>query len=137
MHLVCEYGIGTDDHGMVFQVIGCCYRLIRLLGLCENTHDISQCSAEDKVRIECERRLVWSNYILDNSVAAGVSANISWTSYPAIPLPISDETFLARIFPPQAPLMADEAFANITNTRTLNLRSNTIHLVNLRFKVLR
>ncbi|CAI4220209.1 unnamed protein product [Parascedosporium putredinis] len=73
----------------------------------------------------------------DNSVAAGVSANISWTGYPAIPLPISDENFLARIFPPQAPRMADEAFANITNTRILNLRSNTIHLVNLRFRVLR
>ncbi|KAF5005041.1 hypothetical protein FDECE_8457 [Fusarium decemcellulare] len=136
MVLVCEYGIGTEDHGMVFQLMGCCHRLVRLLGIDEQKTSSFGSSAQAQTRIESERRLAWSCYILDNVVGAGVDANMAWPRCPAMPLPIADHEFASQVVPTGEELQTIESF-DTAPPRKHNLRSHIIFLVSLRTQVLR
>ncbi|KAJ3526710.1 hypothetical protein NM208_g11057 [Fusarium decemcellulare] len=137
MVLVCEYGIGTEDHGMVFQLMGCCHRLVRLLGIDEQKTSSFGCSAQAQTRIESERRLAWSCYILDNVVGAGVDANMAWPRCPAMPLPIADHEFTSQVVPTGEELPTVHSFDSAALPRKHNLRSHIIFLVSLRTQVLR
>lgn len=138
MVLVCQYGVRTEDLGMVFQLIGCCYRLVRLLGLGEERLNLPTTSPDDNTRIESERRLIWSCYILDNLIGAGVKDNHCWMACPSIPLPVSETDFVSRMLPSHNELPTIKAFSDDdTITQRLNLRSHIIHLVSLRTQVLR
>ncbi|KAF4463190.1 hypothetical protein FALBO_9980 [Fusarium albosuccineum] len=137
MVLVCEYGVGTEDHGMVFQLMGCCHRLVRLLGIDEQKTSSFGCSAQAQTRIESERRLAWSCYILDNVVGAGVDANMARPRCPAMPLPIADHEFTSQVVSTGEELQTIESFDGLAPPRKHNLRSHIIFLVSLRTQVLR
>ena len=133
--LICEYGAGTGDNATTFTLLGCCYRLIRLLGL-DNIR-IPEETADDPTAEEACRRLVWSCFILDSMAGSGVDANLSWRDGPpAIPLPDSDRTFVSRSRP-ERNRFGLEAFQNPTLMESLDLKSQIIYLVLLRTKVLR
>lgn len=137
MVLVCEHGICTGNHGMVFQLIGCCFRLVRLLGLDTPRRSQSDASSEDRIQAEVERRLVWSCYILDNLVGSGVDGNLSWPTCPRIPLPVGEHEFVSGSIPEQSQLATPLAFGDQLARTKLNLRSNIIYLLSLRTQVLR
>ncbi|CAI4214192.1 unnamed protein product [Parascedosporium putredinis] len=105
MVLYAEYGLRIGDNAFVYMIVGCCTRMSRLLrmdeedrrrsdGLLDDNDDIH---GEALTRRESKRRLMWSCYILDSFVGAGVDGNLSWaTDLPNIPLACSERNFLHR-----------------------------------------
>ena len=136
--LFCEYGLRTDDNTLVFMLIGCCYRMIRMLQLdTEPSTDHSKAIAPDVLtQHENRRRLVWSCFTLDASISASLSANICWANdRPRIALPCRETDFLQQT--PSEPLYLDsDGLLAHGATAAHEIRGQALQLMHLRKKVL-
>ena len=140
MMLVCEFAMRVDQHALAFTMLGCCYRVIRLLGL-DSTNKTSNAHKTKGVRqIEVERRLLWSCYIMDSFIGGGIDGNLEWKDdVPRVPLPCSDHCFLAQAHHAEQ----EEELPEPHNPGTpailgrLNLRCHVIYLARFRTQVLR
>ncbi|KAL7810209.1 hypothetical protein V8C44DRAFT_332577 [Trichoderma aethiopicum] len=139
MVLICEHSVAMDRHALAFVVFGCCLRIMRLLSL-DSPKKVSDAPGlAQMTRLETERRLLWSCYLLDSFLGGGVDGNLFWKDdFPCVPLPCSDASFIA-----QEPYISDlnaprlSTFEMFPDRSYLNLRSHTIYLVQLRTRVLR
>lgn len=79
MILYSEYGLRVGDNAFVYMLVGCCTRMCRLLRLDVEDPNLAPVafSPEQRTRRESLRRLMWSCYILDSFVGAGVDTNLS------------------------------------------------------------
>lgn len=157
MTLLCEYALYMGQHALAFVIMGCCYRSLRLLsldapeqqtGITEpaehgDSDDVSDESrALEITRVESGRRLVWSCYVLDSFIGAGVDENLEWRDHPPrVALPCDDHSFVAQVVsaPPRYLPLADNSFSDGEgeSLRALNLRSQIVQLAQLRTRVLR
>ncbi|KAH8888975.1 hypothetical protein GQ53DRAFT_653374, partial [Thozetella sp. PMI_491] len=138
MLLFCEYGVGTDHlHAMVFQLLGCCHRLTRLLMLEQRTTRPGHSSPEETSQMESLRRLFWSCYILDTIVGAGVEGNASWREWPQVPLPASESDFISQISPSALFLPSNERFSDPKTLEEMSIQAHAVYIVTLRSRVLR
>ncbi|TPX11114.1 uncharacterized protein E0L32_007975 [Thyridium curvatum] len=137
MVLVCDYGFVADNYEVIFQLVGCCYRLVRLLGLDDPSHTVVPRTCEEATRYESQRRLVWSCFILDQTVGSGVEPNLNWQTYPPIPLPLSDHDFLSQVIPDTSSLPTMEIFDDPAMSGRLNMRAHIVHIFWLRGQVLK
>ncbi|KAM0454348.1 hypothetical protein ACHAPV_008427 [Trichoderma viride] len=138
MVLICEYSIFMDQHALAFVIFGCCVRIMRLLGLDSPKKAAVPSGLAHMTRLETERRLLWSCYLMDSFLGGGVDGNLIWKDdFPCVPLPCSDASFVAQeqYADFEAPKLS--AFELYPDRSYLNLRSHTIYLVQLRTRVLR
>lgn len=136
MILLCEYGLRTEQHSLVFILSGCIFRTIRLLGL-----DIPPRESEEQptsLEKEINNRLVWSCYTLDVLLASGVDKNSSWRNdVPSVALPSSDKDFLLRVSTTPQYLEEIEASSSFHLVSQSDLPTIITILARLRCKVLR
>ncbi|KAL6874322.1 hypothetical protein HDV57DRAFT_504481 [Trichoderma longibrachiatum] len=139
MVLICEHSVAMDRHALAFVVFGCCLRIMRLLSLDSRKKVSDAPELAQMTRLETERRLLWSCYLLDSFLGGGVDGNLFWKDdFPCVPLPCSDASFIA-----QEPCISDlnaprlSTFEIFPDRSYLNLRSHTVYLVQLRTRVLR
>lgn len=138
MVLICEYSMLFDQHALAFVVFGCCYRIMRLLGLDSLKKLTDSYNPTQVTQAESERRVLWSCYILDSFLGGGVDDNLFWKDdVPRVPLPCSDGNFIAQTQPSNHDLPTIESFQTPADFHRLNLRSHIIHLARLRTRVLR
>ncbi|VUC26095.1 unnamed protein product [Clonostachys rosea] len=136
MILLCEYGLRTDQHSLVFMLCGCVFRAVRLLGL-DNPSEQNQATGQLSGDLEQEisHRIVWASYTLDLLLSSGVDKNSSWREdIPQVPLPCADKDFLLQTPSPKRFLSKVE---NDHLIKELDLLALVTILVRLRGKVLR
>ncbi|KAF4470504.1 Alkaline phosphatase [Fusarium albosuccineum] len=82
MVLYSEYGLRIGDNAFVYMLVGSCTRMSRLLRLdAEDPQpEPRPLSPKELTKRESLRRLMWSCYILDSFVGAGVDGNLSWVA---------------------------------------------------------
>ncbi|KAK6367405.1 hypothetical protein LTS17_010331 [Exophiala oligosperma] len=133
--LISEYGASAHGNAIAFVLAGCCHRLARLLGL-DHSYDANIKPGAEACDQESRRRLMWSCFVLDSIVGSGVDThNSSKYSLPDIPLPASDEDFLAQ-YPNQTGEKL-QAMERPEVTHNINYRGQLVYLVLLRTQVLR
>lgn len=135
MILLCEYSLQSGSYTTAFQLLGSCYRSIRLLALdCPAEYRLRS-GDDDPARDESHLRLVWACYTLDEILAAGLPENSSWRQPPKLPLPMSDNDFLS-----QTPSGQDRnklgSFAGPAAAHCFSPRAHFVHLASLRSRVL-
>lgn len=97
MLILCDYGLRQDRNAMVFIMISCAYRVIRLLSLDQQKSLDITATAADFQRRESEIRLVWACYFVDALVGTGVEKNLCWRNEsPDIPLPGPEQNFIMQ-----------------------------------------
>jgi hypothetical protein len=137
MVLVCEYGIIVDDQPLAFLLLGCSYRIIRILGLDDPNRYLDSKTLAETTQGESERRLVWSCFILDSLVASGVESNSGWRHYPKIPLPAPDHAFISQSLKSAASMPTIDTFIKTTHTATdPSIRAHMIYVVVLKSRAL-
>ncbi|KAL2672211.1 hypothetical protein Neosp_012912 [[Neocosmospora] mangrovei] len=97
MVLYAEYGLRVGDNAFVYMLVGSCTRMSRLLRLDteDPQGDSSPLSSQRLTKRESIRRLMWSCYILDSFVGAGVDGNLSWAAnVPPLPLACAEKDFI-------------------------------------------
>ncbi|KAJ0420218.1 hypothetical protein BJY00DRAFT_313155 [Aspergillus carlsbadensis] len=95
MVLVCEYAIRTHQHALIFTLSGSLFRAICLLGLDAPDQPIAR-TPTAVLSQETANRIVWASYNIDSVIAPAIDKHSSWRDdYPRIPLPRSDQDFLA------------------------------------------
>ncbi|PKS12422.1 hypothetical protein jhhlp_000628 [Lomentospora prolificans] len=137
MVLYAEYGLRIGDNAFVYMIVGCCTRMSRFLRMDEEDSrpDSPEIHGEALTRRESKRRLMWSCYILDSFVGAGVDGNLSWvTDIPNIPLACSERNFLHRTNNPPVYAEVDRRLHSLTPT---GLRGNICRVVYIRTQILR
>ena len=136
--LYCEYGLRTGDNAFVFMLTGCCCRMARLLRLdMERSENPEDLSPGEITKQESCRRLMWSCYILDSFVGAGVEENLCWVEgAPEIPLPSGDTSFLNQTQTSRVFLEVDRNLLNPLGTDT-DIRGQIVRIMYLRTQVLR
>jgi hypothetical protein len=133
--LFCEYSIRTGQNATVFMLAGCCHRMSRLLHL--DSEAPTDKSPLSPTMFESRRRILWSCYLLDAMVGAGVDENLAWTSSaPEIRLPCAEIEFLHQKPSTSAMLEIDSNQAS-TATAELCLRAHLIRVSFLRSQTLR
>ncbi|KAM5347422.1 hypothetical protein ACJ41O_010427 [Fusarium nematophilum] len=127
----------TGKFADAFQLLGNCYRSIRLLSLDSPAqYEPSQVQG-DRTQKESQVRIVWACYTMDLVLCAGVQENSSWWRPPRIPLPVSDSDFLSQM-PPSTPMPSNlDAFAATSGAGCLSGRAHYVYLASLRSKGLR
>ncbi|KAL2839046.1 hypothetical protein BJX68DRAFT_272338 [Aspergillus pseudodeflectus] len=137
MILVCEYASKTNQHALIFSLSGSLFRAICLLGLDAPHPPMAETQAE-VLRQETANRIVWASYHIDSLIAPGVDKHSSWRDdYPRIPLPRSDQDFLALTSGTLVSLNTIESSPSFSTVRTLDLPALTTILIRLRRTVLR
>lgn len=145
MALLCQYSVFAGQHAVAFQLTGLSERLIRLLILDSPDPPPGQPDADSWPQRESKNRLVWTCYILDSIIAAGVEANSCWRNPPSVPLPVSDAEFLTNAYA-NAPARAQahlpsppvfEALGSASGLREISPRAQFVHIVRLRSRGLR
>jgi hypothetical protein len=133
MILLCEYNIGSNNHALAFVILGCCYRLMRLLGLDERGDSTEELSNSELSKLETSKRLVWSCYILDGLMATGVDANSCWSErYPCLRFPAPDTVFITQDWSEPHHTVSIDAFEASNVRYPLDLRASIIYLMRLR-----
>ncbi|KAM5375791.1 hypothetical protein ACJZ2D_005847 [Fusarium nematophilum] len=122
--LLTEYCLQTGKFADAFQLLGNCYRSIRLLSLDSPAqYEPSQVQG-DRTQKESQVRIVWACYTMDLVLCAGVQENSSWWRPPRIPLPVSDSDFLSQM-PPSTPMPSNlDAFAATSGAGCLSGRAH-------------
>ncbi|EXJ77350.1 hypothetical protein A1O3_09576 [Capronia epimyces CBS 606.96] len=139
--LSCEYCFLRRDFATSFSLIGCCYRLARLLRLdsvgFEEDERTRAHSAANPTETESRRRLLWACYILDTSVGSGVDANTCWRDGPPqVPLPCPESDFINQRSGAIVRLSANGAFVPPA-PESVGIRAYVVRLSCLRSRVLR
>lgn len=139
MVLCCEYAARTAQHTTVFMLAGYCSRMARLLQLDEKVPTPPSVNAipADITRQECQRRLLWSCYILDSMAASGIDQDLYWNQGPPqTRLPCGETEFLQRRESVAVVLKPDRGFVP-GRTLATELRSCLVVLFQFRNCVLR
>ncbi|RMJ17614.1 hypothetical protein BHE90_011146 [Fusarium euwallaceae] len=135
--LLTEYCLQIGQFADAFQLLGNCYRSIRLLSLDSPAQYLPTQVRGDMTQKESQVRIVWACYTMDHVLSAGVPQNSSWSRPPPIPLPVPDSDFLSQMSPSTpAPLDLD-AFAATSGVGCTSPRAHYIYLSSLRTKALR
>lgn len=135
--LVCEYGSLMVENAIIFTLVGCCYRLVRLMKLDAEATEESTTSAANLADQETRRRLLWACYVLDANVGSGVEANLCWQRPPAqVPMPQRDSDFTNQLKSQAVYIDANGDF-HPNDLTALGLQAYAIRLMYLRTKVLK
>lgn len=111
---------------------------MRLFGLDSPKTPGQRFSPSEWIRIESERRVLWSCFILDSMVGSGVDANLHWKQdFPRIPLPCTEPLYITQVPPRPDEVFTMDAFQVAESIRQMNLRSHMIYLAHLRTQALR
>ncbi|KAL3442718.1 hypothetical protein BJX65DRAFT_312487 [Aspergillus insuetus] len=137
MILVCEYASRTNQHALIFCLSGCLFRAICLLGL-DTPHQPTAETQAEVLSQETANRIVWASYHIDSLTAPGVDKHSSWRDdYPRIPLPRSDQDFLALSPGTLASLNTFDSSEDLSTIKALDIPALTTVLFRLRRTVLR
>ncbi|KAI0152689.1 hypothetical protein GGR57DRAFT_168446 [Xylariaceae sp. FL1272] len=136
--LLSAYALRRNQHALVYTLIGCLYRAMRLLGLDVEPAPDAVSTPDSLLDRQVKDRLVWAVYIMDSFVASGVDQNSMWRSdIPPIPLPWTDREFLTRTAPRRQYLDPIMQAGSWRIMRHFDVFSLTVVLIKLRNDVLK
>lgn len=139
MVLVCDYDANIGENAAAYILLGCCYRIIRVLDLDSPRISSKSDDSTEMFEEESRKRLVWACFIIDTRVGNGVDCNLSWRDrYPRITLPLPDYIFMSRMsITDTSQSVTLESMRDPELSSKAGLQAHVIYFHHLRSEVLR